>query len=120
MDLSKIKHPLTFTYLTFAVMAGILVITTGRYAAFGQSSEYAADKDFDRNQRIALWEYKVPNIIYNSSNFERDLNKLGDAGWELIHIEDGGQAIFKRQKNEVSDPHEKLDPESASPVPLDR
>lgn len=42
------------------------------------------------------WEY---DVFYLSDNYEliKELNKYGDAGWELVAIKDN-RYVFKRQR----------------------
>lgn len=47
------------------------------------------------------WEYKVANLTLHTANAEKELNKLGDEGWELTLSNDVGGVlvqVFKRQK----------------------
>ncbi len=48
----------------------------------------------------AKWEYKVTVGLFRSSDAEKDLNALGEEGWELVATpgEMSGTAVFKRSK----------------------
>ncbi|QEL13766.1 sigma-70 family RNA polymerase sigma factor [Limnoglobus roseus] len=46
------------------------------------------------------WEYKVVNGLFNNSEAEAEMNKLGEEGWELTAVvEKFGTAVLKRQKS---------------------
>jgi len=52
------------------------------------------------------WEYKIITENFSSYYIEENLNKLGEAGWELVatRTREGITVyIFKRQKNVKSD-----------------
>lgn len=44
------------------------------------------------------WEYRVVKYLLHTADAEKDLNKLGDEGWELTITNDQGMLVFKRQK----------------------
>jgi hypothetical protein len=44
------------------------------------------------------WEYKITKpVVPDLPELEKQYNKLGDDGWELIFVA-GGEGIFKRPK----------------------
>jgi RNA polymerase sigma factor (sigma-70 family) len=44
------------------------------------------------------WEYKVVRIFLQTAESEKELNKLGEDGWELTLSNDQGNLVLKRQK----------------------
>lgn len=96
MSANTAKKLLAVTLTVIGLSAAMFGSSSGQQATTGQSESQAA---VDHGSDNVVWEYKVPRLIYNSSNLEVDLNKLGAEGWELVHIQDGLPAVFKRQKH---------------------
>lgn len=45
------------------------------------------------------WEYKILKVPTGVEEFEKDLNALGDDGWELTVAANANRFVFKRQKS---------------------
>ncbi len=102
MKSNLIANSLLKGCLVFLLTGSVFGITSVRHSASGQTAEQGSQQRNSSNclpAVVTVWEYKVPDIIYNSSGLESDLNKLGADGWELLHIEDGFPAIFRRPKH---------------------
>ena len=50
------------------------------------------------------FEYRVFSCLYNDPNYmEKEFNKLGNQGWELVALKGEYKYLFKREINKKED-----------------
>lgn len=54
------------------------------------------------------WKYKVIALGNDAQASEKELNRLGSAGWELITVQGDERARFAYLKSEAADPKRKI------------
>jgi hypothetical protein len=90
----------------FAVVA-VLAVGVGGWSGFGSSAQEKGNEGVEKARGAAdppKWEYKLTQFAQNDKADEKELNRLGGEGWELVAVTPFGpqnallRGTFKRPK----------------------
>jgi hypothetical protein len=87
------------------VLIALFALGAACWSGFGSSAqEKGKGEKGEVKFEPPKWEYKVTYLPINPEKAEKELNKMGDEGWELVGITASGpnnltmQSVYKRPK----------------------